>query len=161
MPRRASAKKKMRLDSVARSRALEALHLMRSRGLRIGVAAKETHTTPRTIRKYLGNALKIGPSRRIVPTASDRYTRTLRFLTPQGQIQINVRDSRTASKIAEYWSAVDHYLKTGDTRRLRSFRKQSIRAGKMTYPFITDVQTLKRLGYAGEVQFEDLYAYAA
>ena len=69
-----------------------------------------------------------------------------------------MRDSRTASKIAAYWAAVDHYLKTGKTVRLQPFRGKSIRAGKITYHFITDPTTLTHLGYAGEVRFEDIYA---
>jgi hypothetical protein len=124
-------------------------------------AARESHTTPRTIRKYLGSALKVGSNGRITPTTFDRYARTMRFLTPQGLTEVTTRDSRSASKIAKYWAAVDHYLKTGDASRLRPFKGQSIRTGKVSHPFITDTRTLKRLGYAHEVRFEDLYAHTA
>ncbi len=91
-------------------------------------------------------------------TAYDRYARTIHILTVRGKIAVTVHDSRTASRIAEYWAAVDHFGKTERTDKLRAFRRQSFRAGKVGYPFLTNPQTLARLINAGEVSFEDLYA---
>jgi hypothetical protein len=91
-------------------------------------------------------------------TPSDRFRRDLHFLTPEGKIAITIRSSPLASKIAEHWTAVDHYLKTGDTSRLAPFVGKTIRAGKKTLPFVTDPRTLTHIANAGEVSFEDLYA---
>jgi hypothetical protein len=93
--------------------------------------------------------------------ASDRLARSLRFLTPEGQIAITVRSSRTASRIGEYWAAVDHYLRTGNTARLNEFANKSVRVGKDIFPFITEPRLLNRIASAGEVGFEDIYATTA
>lgn len=145
-----------RTDPLARERALTALSHMRC-GLSLRKAAKEAHTTADTVRRYVPRALDRMSSGRYVAKPVDGYERALYMLTDRGKLAITVRGSKAASKIAEYWSAVDHFLKTGKTDRLRAFRGQSVRAGKVTYPFITNPNTLRRLGYAGEVSFEELY----
>ena len=144
-------------NALARERALSALSRMRS-GLSLHAAAREAHTTAATVRRYLPTAVQRTKAGRFVASASDQYVRSIRILTAQGQKIVSVRGSRTASRIAEYWSAVDHFLKTGNSQRLWKFRSQSFQAGKVKYPFLTSPETLKRLGFAGEVQFEDLYA---
>ena len=121
-------------SQLARERALQALHEMRA-GLSLRAAAAHAHTTPATVRKYVGRALRQAPGGHFVPTSYDRYARRLRFLSKEGLIEISVHDSRTASKVAEYFAAVDRYLKTGNTEQLRAFRGKSVRAGKRTYPF--------------------------
>jgi hypothetical protein len=144
-------------NALARERALAALSRMRS-GLSLNAASREAHTTAATVRRYLPTAVHRTKSGRFVASTSDQYARSIRILTAQGQKIVAVRGSRTASRIAEYWSAVDHFLKAGSTQRLWKFRGQSFQAGKVRYPFLTSPETLKRLGFAGEVQFEDLYA---
>jgi hypothetical protein len=143
----------------ARQRALDAVNRMRREGLSLTAAARRALTTPETVRHYAPRALKRTPAGRYAATAYDRYARSLNVLTAQGKIAVTVTDSRTASRIAEYWVAVDRFLKTGETDRLRPFRRQSFRAGKVGYPFLTHPQTLIRLGNAGEVAFEELYAF--
>ena len=146
-----------RVNVLARERAFEALSRMRQ-GRSLRAAAKDAHTTPETIRRYVPNALHRGRSGLYLARPTDGYERTLYMLTAQGKLAITVRGSRIASRIADYWVAVDHFLKNGKTDLLRKFRGQSIRASKVAYPFITNPNTLRRLGYAGEVSFEDLYA---
>jgi hypothetical protein len=147
----------LRVDVSARERAFEALSQMR-RGISLRKAAREAQTTPDTVRRYLPRAIDQLASGRYVAKPFDGYERTLYMLTPEGKIAVTVRGSRTASRIAEYWVAIDDFLKTGKTALLRPFRGQSIRASKVGYPFITNPNTLRRLGLAGEVSFEDLYA---
>jgi hypothetical protein len=142
----------------ARVRALEALSLMRSRRMSLARAAREAETTAQTVKRYISSALRQRDNGRYLATPSDRLYRELRFLTPDGQITLGVRGSRKASTIARYWAAVDHYLKTGETDALKPFRSKSLKVGKTQHPFITDPRTLERLGNAGEVEFEDLYA---
>jgi hypothetical protein len=147
-----------RTDPLARDRALNAVNHMRRHGYSMTEAAQRAMTTPATIKRYAPSALKQSSSGRYEPTKYDRYTRTLYILTTNGKTAVTVSDSRTATRIAEYSAAVDHFLKTGKTDRLRPFRRQSFRAGKVGYPFLTDPKTLARLANAGEVSFEDLYA---
>ena len=130
---------------------------MRRRGVSLTEAAKQMHTTSKSMRKYVPRALRRGTDGRYHPTPYDRYGRTMFILTTTGRQNVTIADSRTASRIAEHWLAVDHFLKTGKTDRLRFFRHKSFRAGKVGYPFLTDPRTLARLGSAGEVSFEDLY----
>lgn len=141
----------------AYERALEALALMRRKGVSLTRAAREVRTTPNTVRRYAGSATRKASNGRYVAKPSDRLIRRMRFLTPRGRITLDVTNSRTATRIARYFAAVDRYLKTGKTDALRQFRRKAIRVGKVAYPFLTDPRTLDRLANAGEVVFEDLY----
>ena len=85
----------------------------------------------------------------------------MRMLTPDGQVAVPVHGSRQASAVAEYWNAVDRYLTTGRTDDLQQFRGRTIRVGTIEHAFITDPRTLRRLGLAGEVSFEDIYDLTA
>ncbi len=141
------------------TRAIAALYLMR-KGKSLTVAARRTHTSPRTVKKYASKALERIEGR-YVADPSDRLRRVMRVLTPQGLVAATIHRSGTASKLARYWAAVDRYLKTGDSRRLARFRDKSFRAQGTTHRFITDLPLLERLAAVGEVRFEDLYADAS
>ena len=132
--------------------------MMRADRLSLAEAARQANTTPRTVQRHVGEALKRGDDGRYAATKFDRIPRTLRFVTPRGLMDLTVRSSRTASQIGRYMAAVHKYLTTGDRRALWPFRGKSIRSGKIAHPFITDGTTLERLAFAGEVSFEDLYA---
>src|SRR5262249_57574808 len=71
-------------------------------------------------------------------------------------------NSREASKLAAYWRAVDHYLRTSDDLPLQMFRKRKLRVrGNTWLPFVTDLEILDQLARAGELSFEDLYELSA
>jgi hypothetical protein len=131
---------------------------MRSRGLSLAQSAAEAGTTPRTMQRHVGKALKKRSDGRFAPTKRDRIPRTMRFLTENGVIDLILRDSRTASELAAYMSAVDRFLTTGDRRPLSTFRGKSVRSGKTTHAYVTNTKTLEQLAGVGEVSFEDLYA---
>lgn len=145
----------------ARRRALEALSLMREHGLHMTPAARRAGTTVRTMKRHLGPTLQKRPDRRYRAKAWDRMPRRMRFLTSKGRIELEVRDSRSAARLARYWTALDQALKKGEWWRLRPFRRKTVCVDGIEYPFITDQQILIRLGYAGEFQFEELYAQAS
>jgi hypothetical protein len=145
----------------ARDRALDALQLMRRDGLSLTGAAKRAGTTPNAVRRHAGRALEQTSSGGYRAKPYDRMVRQMRFLTGEGVIVLPVRDSRSASKLARYMAAVDHYLRTGDDARLRRFRGKGVWIDKRFRPFITDLDLLDRLANAGEVSFEELYARAA
>lgn len=132
---------------------------MRTRGLSLTKAAKEAHVSRASVLRYVGSALSKTDSRYYQAAASDRFARSLRFLTAEGQIAITVRSSKSASRIALYWVAVDEYLKTGRTLKLRAFTGKSIRVGKQQFQFITDTRLLNRIASVGEVTFEDIYSH--
>lgn len=145
----------------ARDRALEALRLMRVDGLPLQRAAEHVGTTPRTMRKYVGVALR--KSRGAYhATPHDRLLRPLAFLTDQGNVTVWVRSSREASVVARYQNAVRFYVQTGDASEMEAYRGQSIRdTNGKTWPFLTDLKTVRRLGNAGVLRFESIYREAA
>jgi hypothetical protein len=85
----------------------------------------------------------------------------MRVLTEQGVTVVEVRGSRLATRLSQYWHAVDHYLRSGDRRLLRPFEGKRFRASSHLFAFITDPELLVQLGEAGEVRFEDLYETTA
>jgi hypothetical protein len=161
--RRKTRKKtrKSRNDPFARERALEVIQLMRSKGFSLTRAAREAHTTPETTRKKVGQALKRSKNGCYAATASDRLTRRVWFLTPTGKVEVAVRGSRAASRVAQHSAAIHHFLKTGDSGPLGAFQGQAIRSRNQTYIFLTDTEALERLADAGEVSFECLYVRRA
>lgn len=148
-------------EGQARDRALDALQLMRREGLSLARAAQLTGTTPNAVHRHAGRALEQTGSGTYRVKPYDRLVRQIRFLTREGVIVLPVRDSRSASTIARYMSAVDHYLRTGDDSRLRRFRGKGVWVEKRFRPFLTDLDLLDHLANAGEVSFEELYARAA
>ena len=148
MPRRNAVPRNKR-EAYARERALAALALMRREGTSLRAAAKANGTNPGTVQHYVGSALRKEASGRFRATAYDRIARTLNFSTPQGDIAVTVRSSRTASRIAEYLNAVKQYLAGRDNSVVERFRGKSFRAGGATHVFITDSKTLDQFGDAG------------
>ncbi len=165
MPRkRRKARKetrKSRKDPLARERGLEVLQLMRSKGYSLTRAAREAHTTRETTRKHVGRALIRSKSGRYAATASDRLTRRVWFLTKTGKVEVSVRGSRVASRVAQHSAAVHQFLTTGDSGPLDALQGRAIRSGKKTYIFLTDTEALERLANVGEVSFERLYVRRA
>jgi hypothetical protein len=88
----------------------------------------------------------------------DQLTREMRFLTPKGVSALPIRSSASASRIGEYWNAVHRYLDKGQNDELRKFRRKAVTVRGKRHPFVTDEALLDRLGNAGQVRFEDLYA---
>jgi hypothetical protein len=132
---------------------------MRSEGVSLTKAAREYGLTPKAVLARAGSALRKTKSGRYVARPSDKL---LRVLVLPGQNEVAVRDSVTASKIAEYSDAVQRYLRTGDSSRLRKFRRLKLldETGKRI-KLLTDLAELQRLGSAGVLSFESLYARAA
>jgi hypothetical protein len=141
----------------ARSRSLDAVSRMRSEGLSLSQAARAAGTTSNAVRRYAGSALTQTPGGRFTVKASDRLVRPMRVPTPDGPITLDVRDSRSAALLARYWSAVGHYLSTGQTDGLQRLRGRSVTVNRQKYGLITDPSELDRLGDTGELAFDDIY----
>lgn len=145
----------------ARQRALEAVNIMCSKGSSLEAAASRAGTTPKTVKRYAKGALekRKGTYR---PKKVDRALRSMTLLTPKGNKSIWVRTSRDASRIGRYNAAIRTYLEVGDYSRVEPFIGQSITdAYGDTWDFITDKTLLKKLGNAGVLSFESIYADAA
>jgi hypothetical protein len=144
-------------DREAYDKSLAVLSRMRG-GESLTHAAREEQTTPDTVLRYAGSALTRTAKGRYVAKRRDRLYRYMRFLDEGGEVWIEPADSHEASKLGEYWNAVGHYLATGDDAPLARFRWMRLRTRQKTsLPFVTDLDVLDRLGWAGELSFESIY----
>ncbi len=140
-------------ERAARDRGLEALALIRRKGLSLTRAAKRATTTRNTVLKYAGSALQRRPDGRYAAKRADRLYRRMRILTPDGVRVIGIRGSRAASVAGEHASAIHHYLATGDDSRLRALVGKRV-AGA---PPETDLAAIEAWARLGVLDFEDIY----
>ena len=120
------------------------------------------------IRRESQNVLRLAGSaftkkqRRYRIRPFDRLLRVLVIPSRKGLREIATRDSREASLIGEYWSAVEKYLMRGDASALRKLRRKSVidSSGKRVR-LLTNLEELKRQASAGVLHFESLYGRAA
>jgi hypothetical protein len=141
----------------ARGRALDAVALARRENLTIRTAARRSGVSVGTIRKYAGSALETDAFGRLAAKDADRLYRRVRVIGSRGETFIDVRGSRRASLVADYWNAVRHYLLAGDEVPLRRFRGVSVGGEELE----TDPDVIEEISRRGEVSFEDLYEHAA
>jgi hypothetical protein len=140
-------------------RVIEAISKMRSRKVSLTQAARESRVSPRTVTKYGKSALRKGKSGKYTVKKSDSLLRILSIPTAESPRTIAVRGSKQASLLGEYWNAVHRYLQTGNTSKLKEFHGQKITdASGLEIPLLVDPAALNRLGSAGVLSFESIYA---
>lgn len=140
-------------------RVIEAISKMRSGKVSLTQAAREARVSPRTVTKWGKSALRKGKSGKYVVKKNDTLLRVLSIPTPDGTRSIALRGSKQASLLGEYWNAVHRYLQTGDASKLKEFRGQTLKdASGVDVPLLVDPAALNRLGSAGVLSFESLYA---
>jgi hypothetical protein len=125
-------------------------------------AARKFDLDPQRLPQPARKALRKLRNGRWVARPYDRLLRVLIIPSRTGLREIGLRDSRQASLLGQYWTAVERYRDTGDASALREFRGQHIvdARGKRTR-LLTNLHELDRLGSAGVLSFESLYARAA
>jgi len=142
------------LDAVSKMRADAALSLQR--------VAREVGLSPDRLRRLAGPAVRKGTNGRYAVTKHDQLLRVLVMPSADGVREIAVRDSRIASRMADYWNAVHRYLGRGDATALSAFKDASITdASGVVVPLLTDRAALDRLASAGVLSFESIYARSA
>ena len=135
---------------------------MRTEGLSLHAASREHSVSPKTVRRHARSALRKASQGTYKARKSDRLLRVLVIPTPDGLAEIATLDSRAASIVGEYWNAVNMYLATGDDSELARFSGMSIvDAEGNAVPLLTDLDELERLGSAGVLSFQSLYARAS
>jgi hypothetical protein len=152
MTRRLRPRKPLAPDSTPLERSLDALALRR-RGYSLRRAADLARTDPRTVRRHAGSALR-KEGGRWVASPFDRIPREMTVLTPSGPEVVIVRDSRTASLLAEHANAVAGYIERGDEAPLRRLRRRSIQIRGQPVVLATDPVRLDRLAAGGELHYE-------
>lgn len=144
---------------------LKAAHVvaeMRTRKASLTQASREHQIDPATVLRHAKTAVRKTARGTYTARASDKLLRVLVLPTPDGLVEVATRDSRTATLAAEYWNAVNTFLETGDDSELAHFRGQSIiDAEGNAVPLLTDLGELERLGSAGVLSFQSLYAKAS
>jgi hypothetical protein len=132
---------------------------MRSEGLPLRKAAKEIGVDPRTVTKLVGSALKKGRGGRYEVEKTDRLLRVMKIPGPKGEEEIVIRGSKQAALLGKYWNAVHKSMDTGDSSALDKFKDKEIKgADGKPRVLITDRKELNRLGKAGVLSFESIYA---
>jgi hypothetical protein len=154
------AQPKRKRESLQKS--AHVLSAMRTEGISLHAASREHRVSPRTVQRHAGPALRKTFRGTYKARKSDQLLRVLILPTPSGLAEIATMDSRAATIVAEYWNAVNLYLETGDDGDLARFRGQSITdAQGNAVPLLTDLDELERLGSAGVLSFQSLYARAS
>jgi len=144
------------------NRAVHVIAKMRAEGVSLTQTSREFGLDPRVVRARAGSALRKTNSGRYVARTSDKLLRVLVIPSSQGLKEVAVRGSEIASKIAEYSSAVQKYLRTGDSSALKKFRRLKLMDEKgERIKLLTDLAELQKLGSAGVLSFESLYRSAA
>lgn len=135
---------------------------MRSDHMSLREASREFDLDPRIVARLGKSALRKQKNGQYVAKRTDKLLRILAIPFPEGKDgkrEIAIRDSREASILGKYWAAVQHYLQTGDSSALNKLRrKHVIDANGKRVPLLKDLAELERLGSAGTLSFESLYA---
>jgi len=153
-----NAKARTEKEGEEREQALAVLARMRRSRLKLKAASKTQGIDPKTVRRYVGSALRAqGTKGNYRATKYDRIPRQLNFPTSTGQLELTIRDSRTASRIGEYLNAIRSYLYSADIGPIASFLHKSFKSGGVTYRFVVEPKTLDRLGHAGLLVVDGLY----
>jgi hypothetical protein len=141
---------------------LRVLKRMRTDGLSLKKAAKQEGVDPRMVPGLAGRALKRRSNRSYAVTNRDSLLRVLVIPTADGLREVSLRDSRVASMVGRYSEGVQKYVRTGDDSSLRKFNGKSVTdVNGVKLPLITNLSELNRLGAAGVLSFESLYAKSA
>jgi hypothetical protein len=144
------------------NRVTHVISKMRAEDVSLLEASRELGLDPRTVVRLGRPALRKRANGSYAARPTDNLLRVLVIPTSDGLREIGVRDSRQTSMVAEYWAAVQKYLETGDASALRKIRRKTITdADGKRVRLIKDLAELDRLGSAGVLSFESLYAKAA
>lgn len=116
---------------------------------------------PTTVLRHAKSALRKTARGTYAARGRDRLLRVVVVPTPDGLAEIATRDSGASTIAAEYWNAVHLFLDTGDDRDLVRFRDATIMdAEGNPVRLLTNLDELERLGSAGVLSFQSLYARA-
>jgi hypothetical protein len=135
---------------------------MRTAKVSLRQASLAHDISPATVLRHAKGALRKTSRGTYAARARDSLLRVLVLPAPDGLAEIATMDSRAATRVGEYWNAVDLFLATGDDTELARFRGLSVTdAQGNTIRLLTDRDELERLGSAGVLSFQSLYARAS
>src|SRR5262249_52422714 len=131
-------------------------------GITLPKATKEFGLDRNTVIRLARSALRKQRNGRYVAKKTDQLLRVVSALIADGRKEIATRDSRQASLVGGHWAAVQKYLQTGDDSALLRFKGKKVTDARgKRYLLLTDHGELERLGSAGVLSFESMYAGGA
>jgi hypothetical protein len=131
---------------------------MRSTGISLKEASKRFSVSPDVVLDLIPSAFRKDRNGRYQVKPSDDLLRVLLIPSRKGLREIVVRGSRKASVVGGYWSALEKFLKRGDTAALRRLhRKTVVDANGEQIRLLTDLDELEHQASAGVLQFESIY----
>ena len=142
-----------RINPDARERALDALAISRRERVSLTEASRRVRTTRRTILKYASAGFR-REGRRYRPRDFDRMPRQVALVQSDGPRYVVVRDSRTASALADQSNAIQEYVRQGDERGLKALGRKTVRVGGVTYRLALTPAQIDRLAMGGELHYE-------
>jgi len=161
-PKRRSGQGKRKPRPATQLKLARVVTAMRTAGVSLTVASREEGISPATVLRHAKSAVRKTSQGRYKARKSDRLQRVLVIPTPGGLAEIATLDSRSATVLGEYWNAVNAYLETGDDTKLVRFRGVSvIDARGNAVALLSDTAELERLGSAGILSFQSMYARAS
>jgi hypothetical protein len=147
-------RKNQKTQNPARRRALAVLARMRRRGESLSEAARNEHTTPRTVRKHVGSALTRHKSTgHFVAKSRDTFRRDIYVLSSEGYVPVTVRSSKQTQLASEHLIAASRFLRTGDSEWLKPFVGKRVGGVEL----LTDPDRLHELADAGLIKLDALY----
>jgi hypothetical protein len=138
-----------------RKKALEVLREVRN-GRSLSKASKELHIKPETVIKHTNAFKKV--KGRWIAKSQDRISRIMSIYVNGQEEWIEVRDSRIASKIGKYNSAVKEFLISGNEAVLEPFKKPFKDGNGKLHYFETDPNKLYEIAVSREEpEFYEIY----
>ena len=138
-----------------RAKSLEVLRKVKN-GQSLSKASRELHITPKTVIKHT-NAFRKS-KRKWIAKSLDRISRVMSIYENGQEEWIEIRDSRTASKIGKYNSAVNQFLRTGNEDILKQFIKPFKDSKGNLHFFETDPDKLNEITRSlEEPEFYEIY----
>ena len=144
-----------RRERILREKSLDVLRKVRN-GRSLSKTSRELHIKPETVIKHTNAFIK--SKRKWIAKSQDRISRVMSIYENGKQEWIEIRDSRTASKIGKYNSAVNQFLSTGDEDVLKPFEKPFRDAKGELHYFETDQDKLNEIAESQEdLEFYEIY----
>jgi hypothetical protein len=119
-------------------------------------ASKELHTSPEIVIRNTNAFHKVRG--KWIAKSYDRISRVMSIYENGKQEWVEVNDSRTASRIGKYNSAVNNFLRTGNKDVLKPFKKPFKDIHKKLHSFETDPDKLYDIAeQQEEPEFYEIY----
>ena len=135
---------------------------MRATGLSLEKASNQLGVTPATVLRLAGSAFTKNRRGKVKVKRVDHLLRVLLIPSTKGLREVVVRSSREASKVGEYWNAVEKYLVKQDASSLQNLKSKSfINDQGKRVRLMTNLDEFTRQASAGVLRFESIYGRTA